>query len=767
MPVPRTGNSPETPIEEWVFEDFGTLNTKVPRPAVGETEFYWTQNWMPLAVGRLRTLYAEGSTLYTNGAKTIIYIYEYVLNSVPYWAVFFSDGTAIQVNANTGATTTISSTANTFYNNSYPTQIPACAQFQNKYLAIVNNLQQSNYWIWDGSHLYGSVTSGSTSTTSLSPDATVVNAGTGYTSAPTVTVTGGSGLSATVSATVKNGSITALTVTNPGSGYLLNEQPVLLFSGGGSDSTASVTPVVSTQTGGIGSVFVTNGGSSNITAATNIVLSGGGGSGAELVITGLSATSGSTTSLVSVGIINPGSGYTSAPTISFSPNPTGTAPTIVLKLALGEITGITVNSGGSGYNAPPSVSIVGDGTGASFTATVSGGAVTGFTRVSGGSGYTKAIAQLTGGNNSASGTISLMPIGTQGTTVETYQNRVWIGNGVNIQATAPGTTANFAVSAGGVLATLTDSTLRAQITRLAQSSGYLYIFGDSSISVISNVTTSTAGVTSYNLVNVDPQMGTSWRDSVAALGRALVFANPSGVYTLYGGAAEKVSVQLDGLFLNATWTNPIPTAAVATIFNDRVYLLNFKTLNPYNGTTQTMMALWNGQKWFTATQLKTPVIISTQEVNSIITAYGCDGTNLYPMFQTPSTSLTKVFQTKLRKAPNYTSTKRVLRAYFVAQNNGAENNPSFTVSADTDQNMGSAISLSLLQTSLVFQGSGQITFTNASSNPINFASVPLVNIDGVPLSAYGKMVGYSLTSNASDLDIISFTTAYSEFAPYG
>lgn len=767
MPVPRAGNSPETPIEEWVFEDFGSLNTKVPRPSVGETEFFWTQNWMPLGVGRLRTLYAEGATLYNAISNKVVFVYQYVLQSVPYWAVFFSDGTAVQVNENTSAITTISSTAGTFYNSGTPAQLPACAQFQNKYLAIVNNLAQSNYWIWDGAHLYGSVTSGSTSTTSLSPDTLVVNAGTNYTSAPTVTVFGGSGTGATVSATVKNGSVTQLTVTNPGTGYLLNDQPVLLFSGGGSDTTASVTPVVSTQTGGIGSVFVTDGGSSNINASTNIVLSGGGGSGAELVITGLSSTSGSTTRLVSVGVINPGSGYTSAPTISFSPSPSGTPPTIVLKLALGEITGITVNSGGSGYNAPPGVSIVGDGAGASFTATVSGGAVTGFTRVSGGSGYTKAVAQLTGGNNTASGTVSLMSIGTQGTTVETYQNRVWIGNNVTLQGTAPGTTANFAVSAGGVLATLTDSTLRAQITRLAQSSGYLYVFGDSSISVISNVTTSTAGVTSYNLVNVDPQMGTSWRDSVAALGRALVFANPSGVYTLYGGAAEKVSSQLDGLFLNATWSNPVPTAAVATIFNDRVYLLNFKSTNPYTNATQTMMALWNGQKWFTATQLKTPLVISTQEVNSIITAYGCDGANLYPMFQTPSASLTKVFQTKLRKAPNYTSTKRALRAFFVAQNNGVENNPGFTISADTDSKRGDPITLSLLQNSVSFQGIGNIVFTGAGGAPINFAVVPLVNIDGVPLSAYGKMIGYSLTSTASDLDIISFTTQYSEFAPYG
>ena len=768
MGVPRAGNSQETPIEEWVFEDFGSLNTKVPRPSVGDSEFFWTQNWMPIALGRLRTLYAEGSNLYSaTGGKTIVYTYQYVLNSIPYWAVFLSDGTAVQVNGNTSAVTTISSVANTFYNPSTPTLLPACAQFQNKYLAIVNTLQQSNYWMWDGTSLFGSTTSGATSTTSLSPDTTIVNAGTGYTSAPTVTVVGGTGSGAVVTATVKNKVVTELVVTNPGSGYSLNDQPQLIFSGGGiSDKTANLTPVVSTETGILASVIVNNGGSSNSLGGSNFTLTGGGATiQAVIVVTGVNIGGTNANVITSFGVVSPGSGYTSQPTLVAPSGFIGTLPTVYFKIVLGEILDITINDGGAGYGGPPTVNIVGDGSGASFLANVTAGVITSFTKIAGGAGYTKATVQLTGGNNVAAGTISLMPLGTQGTTVETYQNRVWIGNGINLYASGPGTVANFATSAGGVTTQLTDATLRAQITRVIQSSGYLYVFGDSSISVLSNVTVSTAGVTSYNLVNADPQMGTSWRDSVAALGRALVFANPSGVYTLYGGAAEKVSNQLDGLFLSATWTSPTPTAAIATIFNDRVYMLNFQTLNPYTKTNQTLMAMWNGQKWFTSTQIKQPTFIQTQEVNSVIQAWGTDGTNLYPMFQTPNTSLTKVFQTKLRKAPNYTSFKRALRLYFVGANNGVENNPTFTIQSDTDVGNGTPLSLGLLQNSLIFVGTGTISFVGTGA--INFATVLPVSIDGVGISSYGKMIGYTLTSNASDLDIISFTTQFGEFAPFG
>ncbi len=54
----------------------------------------------------------------------------------------------------------------------------------------------------------------------------------------------------------------------------------------------------------------------------------------------------------------------------------------------GEVTGIDVVSGGSGYTDSPEVTIVGDGTGATASATVDGGVVTGITVTAGGADYT-------------------------------------------------------------------------------------------------------------------------------------------------------------------------------------------------------------------------------------------------------------------------------------------------------------------------------------------------------------------------------------------
>jgi len=56
----------------------------------------------------------------------------------------------------------------------------------------------------------------------------------------------------------------------------------------------------------------------------------------------------------------------------------------------GSIEIVRVISGGSGYGVAPSVTITGDGTGATANATISGGAVTAVTITNAGSGYTKA-----------------------------------------------------------------------------------------------------------------------------------------------------------------------------------------------------------------------------------------------------------------------------------------------------------------------------------------------------------------------------------------
>jgi hypothetical protein len=80
----------------------------------------------------------------------------------------------------------------------------------------------------------------------------LIAGGTGFTSAPTVTFGAPvSGTTATGTATYSGGMVTGITLTNPGSGYTIDNLPNITFSGGGgSGAEAIIEPKVLLNTGG-------------------------------------------------------------------------------------------------------------------------------------------------------------------------------------------------------------------------------------------------------------------------------------------------------------------------------------------------------------------------------------------------------------------------------------------------------------------------------------------------------------------------------------
>lgn len=722
----------------FVFEKFGSLNTKATRPAIKDEEFSWIENWMQIGDGNLRTVYDNGPNWFTAG-RPILYQFNASFSGAVFGAgpfVFFNDGTARQILNSGGGNVSISSTANTFYNAAVSTAAPQCVQWEDKYLIIISSASKNGYFIWDGTNLFQAGT--------LSPDVTINDSGLKYTSAPTITAFGGSGSGATFSATISNGSIDIITVTNPGSGYVLNDVVQLAFSGGGSDTTATASATLAT-TGGVAvaSVLTHGAGYDNTTL---ISFSGGGGSGAQAVVSQL--TNGQ---IIEVTVTNPGSGYTSAPTIAAVNPAGGSGFTGAVEIRGGQLGAINVLSGGSGYTGQPEVDISAPDSDAlplvqaTATATISGGAVTGFVIVNPGLGYkTAPTVSLIGGNNAASATVTLMPFGISGTTIETYSQAVWTANGTKCSFTAPGTTSNFATSAGGGSFMSTDNFLRQQIVCLKQANGFLYLLGDSSINVISNVQTTATGTfstTSFNNSNVDPQIGCGWRDTVVPFNRALVFANPNGVYALYGGAAQRVSSPLDGLFIQAQpFFTPggtgvsNPSGALATPFSIPVYMLNFQTVD-YLGVTRYLMTVWDGQKWFIGSQTKVPTFVSYNENFSDLTAWGTDGTHVYQMFTTPS-AISKVFQTRLRPSPNGMIYFQAVNTLYATgfSNSGAAG--TLAVSIDTEKAVGAAKNLTI--------GTG---LTLTQTGPMGAAE-------------YGRLAGMTATTTDSDLTLVNLALLY-------
>ncbi len=241
-----------------------------------------------------------------------------------------------------------------------------------------------------------------------------------YSVAPNVTISGGGGTGATATANLTSGAVTSVTITNAGSGY--TSAPTIAFSGG-TVSTAGTAPT------GIGNasqfivtgVAVTNL-SGNASSAPSISFSGGTVTTAGTAPTGV----GNALNFVvyGMGMTATGSGYTSAPSISFSGGGVtfaGTAPSATSNATGFVVSEIVIVSPGTQYSNTPAVTLSGGGgSGAAATAVLgSQKGVASISVTSGGLGYSSPPtvtleAPIAPINTSAATTQWLKPNGTLG-----------------------------------------------------------------------------------------------------------------------------------------------------------------------------------------------------------------------------------------------------------------------------------------------------------------------------------------------------------------
>ena len=373
------------------------------------------------------------------------------------------------------------------------------------------------------------------------------------------------------------------------------------------------------------------------------------------------------------------------------------------------------------------------------------------------------------------GTPTTMPNGVRGTYVESYLSRVIIDNGNTKLISAPGNGATFSGTVGGLTITATDSFLRVGFTAAKQANGFLYNFGDSSIQVISNIVSQGSPiVTTLNNQNVDPQVGTPWPESVQVFGNAIIFANTSGVYELRGGSAIKISDELDGIFGSAVFSQTLlsrPKAAVATIFGIRCYMLLISLLDPFTLQQRFAMCMWSGKKWFIGSQTISLTTIATQEINSILTAWGTNGTIAAPMFTTASGSLPKIIQSKLwQGSGRFITLKQVLRAYTLIQNNTAVAfTGTLTVDTVGDQGNGATVlNLTSVSTLIFVNDLGQvINFVNGSSQLLIFINNPPGIFGEDAQGCYGGLIGITVNASAPDFTAVALLLEYQGYTPFG
>jgi hypothetical protein len=525
----------------------------------------------------------------------------------------------------------------------------------------------------------------------LGPSTQITSDGNTYTSQPNMRGVGGLGFGAAFAATVtSSGALSNISLTATGTSYGATDVVMIAFSGGGAGTSATAIIVASLSgvSGSVGALTVLTGGSGYTPAGATLSLQGGGGIGA-----------------------------TATATVAFSGGP---------------ITGATIVNAGLGYLYPPTVVV-------------------------------------TDANNPvAQATVPIMPFGVQGTALETYNSRVWTANGAapvtppqrNLQNfSAPGIPSDFNPSDGAGTYLNNNSFARVGYYGLKQSNGFLYEIGDSSVDYISGVqTTGTPPITTFNNQNIDPQVGSPWASTVQVFSRAIVFANPFGVHALYGGAVQKISNQLDGIFTSLPITGNPPTingiqpsAAVAVVFGIHIYCILLPVIDTYTGETVNKIFCWDGQLWFSY-QPSVPLIqIASQEINSVLTAYGTDGTNIYPLFATPSTAIQKVVQSKQWDNPSYLMIKQVQRILGLLKDDNIDN---FNVSVDTENG---SVTVSLTngkpatwlnnqgQSATWYNNAGQVATWYAAGNPFFIKAI----------DATGVITGLTFYTNAEDMTLIS------------
>ena len=719
-----------------VFDKFAGVNTATTRPGVPDEMAYWLDGFMPLAPGNLRTLYGIGAAKFTaSGMLTIVCFYFYNLGATPYAVVFLSDGSAIQVNTSTGAQTTILP-ASTILAPSITNL--GITQYGSQYLIIVAN-QANGYWVWDGTLLYTGGT--------LAPQVTLTNVGNGYSTPPVVTATGGNGHGATFIATISGGVVVNVVMTNPGIGYLPGDVVTLVFTGGTAAGTGgALTAVLSHVAGGSGAVLVAV---MSGTAIASITVSNGGTGYSSL--TTVSAPSGGSSNTPAV--LNPvivGGVITSVTVVSggrYSGTPTVTA----LDTGYYHVTSVTIGNGGSGYSPATTITASGGGTPqtqAVIIPVLTGGVITGTTITNGGvyGSNTPPTLAVNDTSTNAAGTVSLMPFGIQGTAVETYQGHVWVVNGTLINFSAPGSVGNFATSAGGGSDQTSNSYTKVGYTQLVSTNGFLFLIGDNSMDYISGVTTTTPQggnpTTNFTQNNSDPEVGTPYPAAVTTLGQEILLANSAGIFVSSGGAYVKRSEALDGMYNTVANFNGLQlSAAKATIFGKRVWMVLSTYIDPIlaSQVTKILMVVGEGkaERWFASPQDVTLTFIAGQEINSVYTAWGTDGTHLYPLFNTASTAFTKTAQSKLWDEPGGIESAKADSRFWSTWQYYSTSSPNITVDIDA----------------VGIDSTGQYTNTQAYTitGP---ASTGIFVTPPQSIGQQGIYTGMTISTNAADAALI-------------
>jgi hypothetical protein len=314
---------------------------------------------------------------------------------------------------------------------------------------------------------------------------------------------------------------------------------------------------------------------------------------------------------------------------------------------IGSVNSITINNGGSGYTANTTVAFgapnQANGIQATGEVIVTSNAVVEIVVTEAGTGYTSApTVTITGAGSSANVTCTILD--QNGIDVATFSGRSWIADGRTVFYSATDTFNDFYNVSAGFL-TITDSTLRTDIIRILSANNFLYLFGEDSINVFSDVRVDPAtGVSLFTNTNVSASIGTKLNHAIFPYFRSILFMNEYGVYALVGSTTTKISDPLDGVFPLIDFNSDI-TGGQCLINNILCAVWNFKYDN--DGTDEWIQAVFFERKWFFSNQLTNGFYITNAFDDNILNVYATTGTNLHRFYNNSTTGIDVLIETAL------------------------------------------------------------------------------------------------------------------------
>ena len=319
-----------------------------------------------------------------------------------------------------------------------------------------------------------------------------------------------------------------------------------------------------------------------------------------------------------------------------------------------------------------------------------------------------------------------------------------MATGRTVTYSAAGEYSDFtSVSAGAV--TLTDSTLHGNIIQLLSANNFLYIFGDDSINVFSDVVVNSSGITLFTNTNVSASVGSKRPDAIFPYFRSVLFMNDYGMYALVGSTTSKISDALDGIFPNIDFSSPVYAGQVlinnilCAAFNFRYYDAQFTQSYRY------VQAVFFEKKWFITSQGNDLAYITYVPVGGKLTLFGTRTNALYQLYANSTSSISSIIQTALMPMGDPIRTKQATKAAIEATNSNTA--VTLTASIDTE-----SVSEPLNELSSL------ITWTNNNFVVIswinNASAVVGWDASGYQLfksdaSNYGKYLGLTVTSNSA------------------